>query len=709
MLFVRFLSLPVLALAFAAAAVADEPKRTITHEDLWLMPRVGAPAVSPDGRLAVVSVHHPAYDDEDAESNLWLLHTDESQPPRQLTFSTGSEAHVAWSPDSRRIAFSAPRDGEEGPPQIHVLDLAAGGEARPVTFLSTGAQRPVFAPDGQRIAFTSNVHREAMNDADSQRIQEEEDGRDHHVLTYSGFPIRNWNTWLDDRQPRLFVQTIGQREAVDLLAGSDLIAQPGYDGVRSAGSSQLQPVWAPDGEALIFVASRNRDRFAFDRTHTDLWRVSASGGEPERLTGEDRPDGADSWTDPSFSPDGSTLYSLRTPRSEYVFNSARLNAMSWPEMTEQREIVLPETRSVRGYALSPDGSEVFLLGQDAGRVRIFRGDTSGGEARPAFEQAAGVYGSLSVSVDSDSSPVLLASYEEATRFAEVVRVDLEDGGHAVLTDFTGEGMAELDLAPLEHFWFVSDDGRSIHNMLVRPAGFDPDRKYSLLVLMHGGPHSMWTDSPHLRWNYHLLAGSDHVVLLTNFKGSTGFGQDFARAIQGDPLRGPAEEINQAADVAIERFAFIDADRQCAGGASYGGHLANWMQGVTDRYRCLISHAGLVNLITQWGTSDAVYHRELNLGGPPWEIPDVWLDQNPLMYADQWQTPVLVTIGKKDERVPLSNVLEYWTALQRQQIESRLLVYPDEDHWIMSGPNSRHFYGEVADWLERWLGERSEAM
>ncbi|MCH8476992.1 MAG: prolyl oligopeptidase family serine peptidase, partial [Wenzhouxiangella sp.] len=241
-----------------------------------------------------------------------------------------------------------------------------------------------------------------------------------------------------------------------------------------------------------------------------------------------------------------------------------------------------------------------------------------------------------------------------------------------------------------------------HSMLARPAGFDPARRYPLRVLMHGGPHIMYRDYFFLRWNYHLLAGSDYVLVLTNYSGSTGFGEDFARRIQGDPLRGPAIEINQAADAAIERFGFIDGDRQCAGGASYGGHLANWMQGATDRYRCLISHAGLVNLITQWGTSDAVFHREANLGAPPWEDPDVWLDQNPLMYAENWQTPVLVTIGKRDERVPLANVLEYWTALQRQQVESRLLVYPDEDHWITSGPNSRHFYGEIADWLARWL-------
>ena len=693
----------LLTLAFLAGSVlADNSLRPITHEDLWLMPRVGAPSLSPDGRLAVVSVQHPAYDSDDAESNLWLIHVDGSEDPRQLTFSSGGEAHVSWSPDSRRIAFAAHRDGDDES-QIHVLDLVAGGEARPVTSISTGARRPVFSPDGERIAFTSTVHRDAMSDEDSREIREEEEARDYNVMTFTGFPNRNWNTWLDERQPRVFVQTLGESEAVDLLAGTDLVAMPGFDGSRTAGGSELHPVWTPDGQSLVFVASSNRDRFAFDFTNTDLWQVPAGGGEPQRLTGDDEPEGSDNWSGVRFSEDGNTMFAVRTPRTEYVFNASRLMAMDWPSMDNQREITLPDTRRVSGYAVSPSGDEVFLLAQDAGLVRVFRGSTEGGEAELAFDQSEGAYSSLAISSDPDH-PTLVASFSSARQFPEVVRIDLEEGGHAALTNFTGDRSAELDLQPVEHFWFESDEGRRIHNMLVRPAGFDPSKQYPLLVLMHGGPHSMWTDSPHLRWNYHLLAGSDFVILLTNFKGSTGFGEDFARAIQGDPLRGPADEINQGADQAIERFSFIDGDRQCAGGASYGGHLANWMLGATDRYRCLVSHAGLVNLITQWGTSDAVFHREANLGGPPWEIPEVWLDQNPLMYADQWETPILVTIGVKDERVPLANTLELWTALQRQQVESRLLVYPDEDHWIMSGPNSRHFYGEVNDWLSRWLLE-----
>ena len=258
------------------------------------------------------------------------------------------------------------------------------------------------------------------------------------------------------------------------------------------------------------------------------------------------------------------------------------------------------------------------------------------------------------------------------------------------------------MTPPEHFWFESKRGARIHNMIVRPPGFDPAKKYPLLVLMHGGPHTMWRDTYFLRWNYHLLAAPGYVVLLTNYTGSTGFGASFAQGIQGDPLEGPTLEINQAADEAIARYSFIDASRQCAGGASYGGHLANWQQASTDRYRCLISHAGLINLESQWSTSDITYGRERNMGGPPWQQDVDWSKQNPIRYAPKWKTPVLVTVGERDFRVPLNNTLEYWSVLQRQQIESRLLVFPDENHWILQGENSREFYGEVQRWLARWL-------
>ncbi|NGX15704.1 S9 family peptidase [Wenzhouxiangella sp. XN24] len=698
----RLLALFLGALAVVAPAVAADPQRPITHEDLWLMPRVGAPEVSPDGRWAVVAVTRPAYDSDEQASHLWLVPTDGSESPRQLTFARGGESGTSWSPDSKRIAFTTQREGDEAP-QVYVLDLAVGGEARRITSISTGARQPVFSPDGRRIAFVSDVHPDSRSDADSQRISEEEKARKHEVLTYTGFPIRNWDRWRIERQPRLMVQGLDEREARDLLAGSDLVALPGYDGRPTPGGSELDARWTPDGESLVFVASTNRHRAAFAFTHTDLWHVAATGGEPRRLTGGSIDAEGDNWGSPTFSPDGRSLYATRTPRTDRVFNAARLVRLDWPTASVAGEIEMPEKRRVLRFAVAPNSREVFILAENAGHVQLYRAKVRDGRARPAFDMEAGIYSDLSIS-SRGRRPVLLARFESSVSPGEVVRIDLGHGGHEALTSFTAEHVAPLDLQPPEHFWFDSERGTPIHSLLVRPAGFDPERRYPLLVLIHGGPHGMFRDYFHLRWNYHLLAGSDYVVLATNYTGSTGFGEAFAQAIQGDPLRGPAEEINQAADVAIERFAFIDGERQCAAGASYGGHLANWLQGTTDRYRCLVSHAGLVNLMTQWGTSDAVYHREMNIGGPPWEVPALWEEQNPIRFAAEWSTPVLVTIGQLDYRVPINNVLEYWTALQRQQVESRLLVYPNENHWILNGHNSRHFYGEIATWLQRWLLE-----
>jgi dipeptidyl aminopeptidase/acylaminoacyl peptidase len=313
----------------------------------------------------------------------------------------------------------------------------------------------------------------------------------------------------------------------------------------------------------------------------------------------------------------------------------------------------------------------------------------------------GVYTNLSIA-QSARQPVLLANFESATSPPELVRLDPRRGTHVSLTQFNAERVAPLDLAPVRHFWFTSTTGRRIHNMLVVPPDFDPTKKYPLFVVIHGGPHTMWRDQWVMRWNYHLLAAPGYVVLLTNYSGSTGFGEAFAQTIQGDPLKTPGAELNEAADIALRDNPFIDPARQCAGGASYGGHLANWLQATTTRYRCLVSHAGLINLESQWGTSDTVYGREVNNGGPVWEQGPVWREQNPIRYAARFRTPTLVTIGEQDFRVPLNNSLEYWTVLQRQQIASRLVVFPDENHWILKGENSRLFYSEVHAWLARWL-------
>jgi len=670
--------------------------RPIAHEDVWLMPRVGSPVLSPDGHKAIVSVTHPAYDRKDQTSDLYLIDLAQNNAVRQLTFTSGGESQVVWSPDSTQIAFRA-RRGDDKAPQIYLLSLVAGGEARRITSHPNGAAEPVFSPSGEHIAFVTQVNPEKEQMSDEQKAAL--DGV--RVRTYTGFPIRNWNRWLEGDSPRLYVQAIDGGEPTDLIGDSRLVQQEGFAGSRASSGARLSPVWTPDGQNIVFSASDNRHRYAFDFTDQDLWMVSKEGGEPARLTGDANPEGSDSYSGHAFTPDGRHLVAQMTPRTDKVFNASRVVVWSWPDAERVNEIVLPDNRRT-GQVVLPGNGEAFILGQDAGHVKIYQANLEGEQqARLSFSVDSGIYSGLQGAMHDDEL-VLLGSWQAAHQPAEVVRIDVGQGRHTALTSFTAEGIAGLDLEPVEHFWFENEEGMDIHSLLVKPANFDPNRRYPVVALMHGGPHSQWQDYFFIRWNYHLLAREDFVLILTNYRGSTGFGEAFAQAIEGDPLLGPANDINQAMDVAIERFDFIDGQKQCAGGASYGGHLANWMQSTTDRYRCLISHAGLVNLVTQWGTSDAVYHREANVGGPPWAIPAVWAAQNPINFAEQWQTPVLVTIGMKDERVPLANSLEYWTALQRQQVESRLLVYPDEDHWIMSGPNSRHFYGELNDWLSRYL-------
>jgi dipeptidyl aminopeptidase/acylaminoacyl peptidase len=383
-----------------------------------------------------------------------------------------------------------------------------------------------------------------------------------------------------------------------------------------------------------------------------------------------------------------------------VYNAARLAAFSWPDLGPHRIVTGGLDRSVSSYAVTPDSRRVYFTAEDAGNEKIYFVPAGGGKVTASFGMGSGTYTNIAIP-ERSGEVSLFANWESASTPGEVAYVTSQ-GKHVALTKFNSARAARLDLPAIEDFWFTSSRGKRIHSFVVRPPGFDASKKYPLFVLIHGGPHGMWRDQFFIRWNYHLLAAPGYVVLLTNYSGSTGFGEAFARSIQGDPLKGPADEINEAADAAIREFSFIDGGRQCAGGASYGGHLSNWLQATTTRYKCLISHAGLVNLESQWGTSDTIYSREVNMGGPPWEQGPVWREQNPIRFAGRFRTPVLVTVGENDFRVPLNNSLEYWSALQRMKVPSRLLVFPDENHWILKGENSRLFYSELGAWLARWL-------
>ncbi len=688
-----FIAIFALILSFTTLA---QTKRPITHEDVWLMKRVGAPAPSPDGKWVIFSVLEPAYDEKDQVSDLWIVPADASSKPRRLTFTKGGESGATWSADSRMIAFSARRENDEVN-QIYVIDVVTGGEAIRVPNLSTGARGPQFSPDGKSILFQSSVYPAAKNDEDNKRIAAERRARKYRARVYEGFPIRNWDRWLEDTQTHVFVQSLEPgSKAKDLLAGTKLAKEPGFSGAVSSGGDNLQPVWTPDGTSIVFVAMTNRNAAAYSETNTDLFQVSASGGEPKRLT-----TGKDSYARPTFSPDGKSLYCIVNPSTDKVYNLDRIVMFAWPNFGERRIVTAGFDRSPSSFAVSPDSKTIFLTAEDAGQEHIYRVSTEGGRVTQEVKVSEGVYTNIAIPAKS-ASVKIIGNYESAVMPARITCIESDPKRVIDLAQFDDERVAKIDWQPLRHFTFTSRRGKQIHSMIALPPNFDENKKYPLFVVIHGGPHSMWRDQFFVRWNYHLLAQPGYVVLLTNYTGSTGFGEKFAQEIQLDPLKGPGEEINEAADEAIKRFKFIDASRQAAGGASYGGHMANWLQATTTRYKCLISHAGLVNLESQWGTSDTIYSRELNNGGPVWEQGPVWREQNPIRYAAKFRTPMLITIGENDFRVPLNNSIENWSALQRLRVPSKLVVFPEENHWILKGENSRFWYGELHAWLKRWL-------
>ena len=445
----------------------------------------------------------------------------------------------------------------------------------------------------------------------------------------------------------------------------------------------------------MITATENLDEAAHAVVRYDLYRVPLDGGEPQQLTAGDF-----SATDAMFSPDGEHLYCTYAPIDEHVYNHDEIARADWNGDAIDGELqVLTRDfdRSVRSFDLSADGRTLYMNAHDRGHARLFAMPADGGAVRHLDADSPGVYGAPQVAGDE-----LITIWQSGVVPAEVVRVDSKDGARTALTDVNVERAAGLDRHEFRSFWFTSSKGREIHNWLVLPPDFDENEQYPLVLFIHGGPFSSSLDADHVRWSPHLLAAPGYVVLLTDYTGSVGYGAEFSRNIEGDPLKTPGEELVEAADVATERFSFIDPERQAASGASYGGHLVNWLLATTDRFDALVGHAGLVDLEGQYSTSDVIYHRERMNGGPAWGDSPIWKEQSPSSYVGNFSTPTMLTIGERDFRVPINQTIAAWSYLQRMQVPSRLLVFHDADHWIMQGKEAKHFWQEVHAWLAEYL-------
>lgn len=675
-----------LILLIHCCALADAQTRNpISHEKMWMLQRVGAPAISPDGKWVVFSLTEPSYDEKEQVSDLWITASEGNSAPRRLTTGRAGEGSYSWSPDGKYIAFTAKREADEVS-QIYLLNFKEGGEAQRFTQLSTGASSPQWSPDGKYLLFKSSVFPGCYADSCQKRLHEEKKKIKYNARVYTSFPIRDWDKWKDEKQTHFYVQHLDSLNARNLFIHFKQSTQIGFVPGNAC--------WTADSRGIVLSATIDWNATAYKESVNQLFYINMFDLEVKQLTHESNL----SNSEPQFSPDGKYLFCKQMHINEgKVYNIERIVRFNWPELTNVRNITASLDFPIAQFNILQES--IFFEVEQYGRDIIFKSNLDGLELRRWDTVEKGCLHHLSFSKEKPTS--LVCNYESIGGPSEIAWL-ANDGRMYPITRINQARLDSLQLSNYETFWFKSKKGKNIRSLLIKPPLYQEGKKYPLFVVIHGGPAGSWKENWSYRWNYHLLAQPGYVILLTDYTGSTGYGERFSQEIILDPFKGPADEINEAAAYAIQKYPFIDGSRQAAGGASYGGHLANWLQATTTHYKCLVSHAGLVNSISQWGTSDYIYNREVMNGGTPWSKSKIWKEQNPLYYADRFRTPMLVTVGELDYRVPVNNSIENWNILQRRQIPSKLIVFPDENHWILKAENSRFFYKELHAWLKNYL-------
>ncbi len=671
----------VFFILIASSFCAFGQKPAMSHESMWMLKKIGTPALSPTGKWVIYSRTETSYNPDEQTTDLWLAAADGSSEPRKITNSKGGEDNYFWHPSANQIFFTANREGDEIA-QLYRLNLDLGGEAQRITNISTGVLTPKISSDGSKIAFTSRVYATAFTDSLSKKIAEEKKKVKTKARVYTSFPVRYWDSWLDEKQSHVYVMDL----KVEKPAPQNIFSQVSL--VKSAGFQLGSFTFSPDASQIIFTATTEYNTTAYQSANSHLYAVNISGGAENRLS----PDATD-YSQAQFSEDGKHLIATGHLNGNKIYYLDHIYRFTWPSMGERTELASGLDRPINDWKVS--GNTIFASIEDQGVDRAIQISIDKGGYTNLLGGDAGSITGLSVSGNK-----VAYNYQH---IAAPVEVFVWDAGKSIaISQANDAALAKMDLPKSEVYWTKSSRGKMIRSVILRPAGFDASKKYPLFVLMHGGPAISFKDAFNFRWNPYVLGSSNYVIVMTDYTGSIGYGEKFAQDIQLDPFKGPGNEILEAAADAIKRYSFIDASRQAAGGASYGGHLANWMQASTSHFKCLVAHAGLVNSEAQWGSSDVIWGRELMNGGAPWVPTKTWKEQNPMRFAANFKTPMLLTVGENDFRVPINNTLENWSIHQRLQIPSKLIVFPGENHWILSPDNSKFHYQEVGNWLATYL-------
>jgi dipeptidyl aminopeptidase/acylaminoacyl peptidase len=658
--------------AYRLHAATNDNKRLLTAEVLWEMKRIGSPVISPDGRWVVAPVTRYTTDDDKSHTDLWLFATDGSVE-RQLTMSGFADGQPVFSPDGSKLAFVSRRDQDDAS-QVYLLPVREPGEAIRLTEVPTGVSSPKWS--GEYVYFITRVWPEKNWEEMAERIKKE---RGSHVSahTWNALPYAHWDSWIDEqRQAHLYriSSSGGDPEPVTIPTGWEL--------PRATQGPAAYDV-APDGSWVAFAADSKRDGVD---PKMDLFLVMPGSTEAVNITpGNEAIDAS-----PLFSPDSRYL-AFNQQRIKGFYADKRRLIIHDLQTGRQREIAGNWDRSADGLVWLPDGSGFYGAIDDAGTRRVYHIET--GRRMPRAVTGETDFSGLAVS----NNGTLVAVNQGFLFPPRLVVVDPQKGSTRRLDTINDDVLANIDLGTYESVTYKGAGGQDIQMWVHYPPGFDRTRQYPLFLLIHGGPHSGITDGFHFRWNAQTFASWGYVTAWHNFHGSSGFGQDFTDAINPDWITKPYADTRKAADWFAAR-PWIDETRMVAGGGSYGGYLSSILLGREHPFQALVIHAPVYNLYSQMASDFAVHSDRF---GDYWEDPTIYSELSPHYYAGNFNTPALVIHGQLDYRVPVGQAFELFRTLQHRGVESRLIYYPDENHWILKPNNSIYWYSQVREWIEKF--------
>jgi dipeptidyl aminopeptidase/acylaminoacyl peptidase len=622
--------------------------------------------------------------------NLWLVPVGGGEP-RQLTFAEkGSNERPRWAPDSKSIYFLSTR--AEDTAQIFKLSLA-GGEALQVTHSPVAVDSFVLSPDGKTIALTASVFPDSKDLAASKKKEKQKEENPVKARVLTEVPFRRWDAWIEGKRNHIFIL------AADGSADGSSAHQPAEAEPKDITPGDVDsPVWTEDGSEEV-AFSPDSQEICFSRYtesegwvgNSDLFTMPVSGGQATQITTNRAADQS-----PLYSPDGRYIAYTATLRPDLETDQPRLFVY---ERKTGRHVNLTEEldRPIQSCIWSPDSHSLWITLEDHAQVPMLKLDVA--TKKVTRLPSDGCAGDVQISRDGK---VLIFTRMDFSHPTELFRRSADGSSAPVaLTHLNADALKEIGFGEFRSFTFKGWHDEPVQCWEIKPPGFDASKKYPLLLVMHGGPEYAWRNMFHYRWNAHLFAAPGYVVIMPNFHGSSSFGLKFMDTIKGQWGGAPYEDQMKAVDEAC-KWSYVDNTRLAAAGASYGGYMANWVEGHTDRFRTIVNHDGLYDLVTSLYSCDLPGGIDKEFKGTPWMNQQALIDQAPSTFAKNFKTPMLIIHGEKDYRVDPSNGLATFQVLQGMKVPSRLLYFPDENHWVLKPANNIFWYHTVLDWLAQWV-------